>query len=161
MCFDGGKLCVFCSFGSFFGPSRPVISSRVIQESKSLLENELRTARTSTSSQTVCVSILFCLNLLSFVVFWLMENVFFFVYVQKKIPVSTSGSGTKNVLHEKRPKVVNEVRRKVEALKDTRDYSFLLSDDAELPVPKKEPLSRSGSFPNSGMVSFENLVSYV
>jgi protein SPT2 len=39
-------------FGSFFGPSRPVISSRVIQESKSLLENELR--KMSNSSQTVC-----------------------------------------------------------------------------------------------------------
>ncbi|XP_010429202.1 PREDICTED: protein SPT2 homolog [Camelina sativa] len=104
-------------FGSFFGPSQPVISSRVIQESKSLLENELRTAKMSNSSQT------------------------------KKRPVS--GSGTKNVSQEKRPKVVNEVRRKVETLKDTRDYSFLFSDDAELPVPKKESLSRSGSFPNS------------
>ncbi|XP_019093793.1 PREDICTED: protein spt2-like isoform X2 [Camelina sativa] len=104
-------------FGSFFGPSQPVISSRVIQESKSLLENELRTAKMSNSSQT------------------------------KKRPVS--GSGTKNVSQEKRPRVVNEVRRKVETLKDTRDYSFLFSDDAELPVPKKESLSRSGSFPNS------------
>ncbi|CAE6002932.1 unnamed protein product [Arabidopsis arenosa] len=106
-------------FGSFFGPSRPVISSRVIQESKSLLENEIRTAKMSNSSQT------------------------------KKRPVSTSGSGSKNVSQEKRPKVVNEVRRKVETLKDTRDYSFLFSDDAELPVPKKESLSRSVSFPNS------------
>ncbi|XP_019098348.1 PREDICTED: uncharacterized protein LOC104774002 [Camelina sativa] len=41
-------------FGSFFGPSQPVISSRVIQESKSLLENELRTAKMSNSSQMVC-----------------------------------------------------------------------------------------------------------
>ncbi|KAG7571781.1 Chromatin SPT2 [Arabidopsis suecica] len=106
-------------FGSFFGPSRPVISSRVIQESKSLLENEIRTAKMSNSSQT------------------------------KKRPVSASGSGSKNVSQEKRPRVVNEVRRKVETLKDTRDYSFLFSDDAELPVPKKESLSRSGSFPNS------------
>ena len=39
----------FCSFGSFFGPSRPVISSRVIQESKSLLENEIKN-----SNQPVC-----------------------------------------------------------------------------------------------------------
>lgn len=43
-------LCLFCSFGSFFGPSRPVISSRVIQESKSLLENEIKH-----SNQPVCV----------------------------------------------------------------------------------------------------------
>ncbi|CAN8283933.1 unnamed protein product [Cochlearia groenlandica] len=107
-------------FGSFFGPSRPVISSRVIQESKSLLENEIRTARTPSSNQI------------------------------KKRPVSASGSAPKNVSTEKqRPRVVNETRRKVEALKGTRDYSFLLSDDAELPVPKKESLSRSGSFPSS------------
>lgn len=59
ICFDRGKLCVCCSFGSFFGPSRPVISSRVIQESKSLLENELRTARSSSSNQTVRASIFF------------------------------------------------------------------------------------------------------
>uniref|UniRef100_A0A1J3I899 Protein SPT2-like protein n=1 Tax=Noccaea caerulescens TaxID=107243 RepID=A0A1J3I899_NOCCA len=107
-------------FGSFFGPSRPVISSRVIQESKSLLENEIRTARTPSSSNQM-----------------------------KKRPVPTSNSSSKNASNEKRPKVVNEVRRKVQALKDTRDYSFLLSDDAELPLPKKEPLSRSGSFPSS------------
>ncbi|CAF2049751.1 BnaA09g42400D [Brassica napus] len=103
-------------FGSFFGPSRPVISSRVIQESKSLLENEIKN-----SNQP------------------------------KKRPVPASSSGDKNVSHEKkRPKVVSATRRKVETLKDTRDYSFLFSDDAELPAPKREPLSRSGSFPNSG-----------
>ncbi|XP_013666842.2 protein SPT2 homolog isoform X3 [Brassica napus] len=102
-------------FGSFFGPSRPVISSRVIQESKSLLENEIKN-----SNQP------------------------------KKRPVPASSSGDKNVSHEKkRPKVVSATRRKVETLKDTRDYSFLFSDDAELPAPKREPLSRSGSFPNS------------
>ncbi|XP_013605270.1 PREDICTED: serine/arginine repetitive matrix protein 2-like isoform X2 [Brassica oleracea var. oleracea] len=102
-------------FGSFFGPSRPVISSRVIQESKSLLENEIKN-----SNQP------------------------------KKRPVPASSSGDKNVSHEKkRPKVLSATRRKVETLKDTRDYSFLFSDDAELPAPKKEPLSRSGSFPNS------------
>ncbi|KAG2308069.1 hypothetical protein Bca52824_027817 [Brassica carinata] len=101
-------------FGSFFGPSRPVISSRVIQESKSLLENEIKN-----SNQP------------------------------KKRPVPTSSSGDRKVSQEKRPKAVSAVRRKVETLKDTRDYSFLFSDDAELPVPKREPLSRSGSFPNS------------
>ncbi|KAJ4902797.1 SPT2 chromatin protein [Raphanus sativus] len=102
-------------FGSFFGPSRPVISSRVIQESKSLLENEIKN-----SNQP------------------------------KKRPAPTNSSGNKNVSQEKRPKPVSAVRKKVETLKDTRDYSFLFSDDAELPVaPKREPLSRSGSFPNS------------
>lgn len=69
---------------------------------------------------------------------------------QKKRPAPTNGSGNKNVSQEKRPKPVSAVRKKVETLKDTRDYSFLFSDDAELPVPKREqPLSRNGSFPNS------------
>jgi protein SPT2 len=91
--------------------------------------------------------------------FLLME---LFFGVQKKRPVPTNGSGSKNVSQEKRPKVVNEVRRKVETLKDTRDYSFLFSDDAELPVPKKESLSRSGSFPNSGMLCLlKNLFRYL
>ncbi|KAF8083372.1 hypothetical protein N665_0778s0023 [Sinapis alba] len=112
---DRRKKLPYNDFGSFFGPSRPVISSRVIQESKSLLENEIKN-----SNQP------------------------------KKRPVPASSSGGKNVSHEKRPKVVSATRRKVETLKDTRDYSFLFSDDAELPAPKKEPLSRSGSFPNSG-----------
>ena len=114
---DRRKKLPYNDFGSFFGPSRPVISSRVIQESKSLLENEIKN-----SNQP------------------------------KKRPVPASSSGNKNVSHEKRPKVVSATRRKVETLKDTRDYSFLFSDDAELPAPKKEPLSRSGSFPNSGFL---------
>ncbi|CAN6840149.1 unnamed protein product [Brassica oleracea] len=111
---DRRKKLPYNDFGSFFGPSRPVISSRVIQESKSLLENEIKN-----SNQP------------------------------KKRPAPTSSSGVRNVSQEKRPKPVSAVRRKVETLKDTRDYSFLLSDDAELPVPKREPLSRSGSFRNS------------
>ncbi|CAH8371958.1 unnamed protein product [Eruca vesicaria subsp. sativa] len=112
---DRRKKLPYNDFGSFFGPSRPVISSRVIQESKSLLENEIKN-----SNQP------------------------------KKRPVPASSSGNKNVSHEKRPKVVSAMRRKVETLKDTRDYSFLFSDDAELPAPKKEPLSRRASFPSSG-----------
>ncbi|CAG7906957.1 unnamed protein product, partial [Brassica rapa] len=111
---DRRKKLPYNDFGSFFGPSRPVISSRVIQESKSLLENEIKN-----SNQP------------------------------KKRPAPTSSSGDRNVSQEKRPKPVSAVRRKVETLKDTRDYSFLFSDDAELPVPKRETLSRSGSFRNS------------
>lgn len=41
---------------------------------------------------------------------------------------------------------------KAEKLKVTRDYSFLLSDDAELPAPVKEPPSRNTSARNSGML---------
>lgn len=41
---------------------------------------------------------------------------------------------------------------KAEKLKVTRDYSFLLSDDAELPAPSKEPPSRNISVRSSGML---------
>lgn len=37
------------------------------------------------------------------------------------------------------------MKRNAEKLKDSRDYSFLLSDDAQLPVSLKEPPSRSVS----------------
>ena len=40
---------------------------------------------------------------------------------------------------------------KAEKLKVTRDYSFLLSDDAEIPAPSKEPPSRNTSMRSSGM----------
>ncbi|KVH88764.1 Chromatin SPT2 [Cynara cardunculus var. scolymus] len=73
------------NFGSFFGPSQPVIAQRVIQESKSLLENPHLAAR---------------------------------------VP---------------KPKNVAKPKAKIQMLKDTRDYSFLLSDDADLPVPIKNP----------------------
>ncbi|XP_057965275.1 uncharacterized protein LOC131155844 [Malania oleifera] len=39
-----------------------------------------------------------------------------------------------------------------EKLQDTRDYSFLLSDDAELPVPPKESQPRNGTVSNSGVL---------
>lgn len=43
-----------------------------------------------------------------------------------------------------------QMQRKVEKLKDTRDYSFLFSDDAEPPAPSKESQPRNISVPNSG-----------
>lgn len=43
---------------------------------------------------------------------------------------------------------------KAEKLKVTRDYSFLLSDDVDIPGPSKEPPSRNTSMRNSGMLLF-------
>lgn len=43
-----------------------------------------------------------------------------------------------------------QLHTKVQMLKNTRDYSFLLSDDAELPAPSKDP-PRSVFPPKSGM----------
>lgn len=47
LCLSSHLLSMFCSFGSFFGPSQPVIAQRVIQESKSLLENQHLAAKVS------------------------------------------------------------------------------------------------------------------
>ncbi|KAH0940485.1 hypothetical protein HID58_000122, partial [Brassica napus] len=87
-------------FGSFFGPSQPGIASRVLQESKLLLKDELLATKALDSIQT-----------------------------QKKSSSQTSGSEAK------------ELKRKAKELKESRDYSFLFSDDAELPVPIKVPSS--------------------
>ncbi|KAK9284420.1 hypothetical protein L1049_023592 [Liquidambar formosana] len=107
------------NYGSFFGPSQPVIAQRVIQESKSLLETQHLASRVSNSH-----------------------------HGNKKSSGSTT-AGSKHGVHAHPPKVTNEVKRKVQKIKDTRDYSFLLSDDAELPVLTKEPGLRNVSVPNS------------
>ncbi|PRQ48349.1 putative chromatin SPT2 [Rosa chinensis] len=103
------------NFGSFFGPSQPVIAQRVIQESKSLLETQHLASRATNS-----------------------------VHPNKKSSGSTSG-GSKSVAHNPKPKVINEQKNKLQKLKDTRDYSFLLSEDAELPAPAKDRPPRSDS----------------
>lgn len=41
-------------------------------------------------------------------------------------------------------------KNKVQKLKDTRDYSFLLSEDAELPAPANDRHPRSATAPKSG-----------
>ncbi|KAI3816440.1 hypothetical protein L1987_16138 [Smallanthus sonchifolius] len=98
------------NFGSFFGPSQPVIAQRVIQESKSLLENPHLAERISKAKN-----------------------------VQKKGGSSTLVAPRPRPNGQQPPKVNNSARpkAKIQMLKNTRDYSFLLSDDAELPIPKK------------------------
>ncbi|KAF8109636.1 hypothetical protein N665_0094s0101 [Sinapis alba] len=78
-------------FGCFFGPSQPSIASRVLQETKPLLKDELLAAKVLDSIQIL--------------------------------------------------------KRKAKQLRDSRDYSFLFSDDAKLPVSIKEP--PSSLVPNS------------
>ncbi|KAH7668901.1 protein SPT2 protein [Dioscorea alata] len=55
----------------------------------------------------------------------------------KKNSTSISSAMKTNQQYQ-RPKVVNEIKRKAQTLKDMRDYSFLLSDDADMPVPEKD-----------------------
>ncbi|KAL5215377.1 hypothetical protein ABZP36_004529 [Zizania latifolia] len=96
------------NFGSFFGPSKPVISQRVIEERKSMkeLQNTMPVSRDRKPSG-------------------------------KEIPSSSKVQSKTNGLHQKQ-KIVNEVKRKAEALKDNRDYSFLLSDDGDIPSSQVE-----------------------
>lgn len=42
----------------------------------------------------------------------------------------------------------------MEMLKNTRDYSFLNSEDAEVPAPTKAPPTRNVSAPKSGVTLF-------
>ncbi|KAG2675414.1 hypothetical protein I3760_12G003500 [Carya illinoinensis] len=63
---------------------------------------------------------------------------------------TSTSKGPKLGSHHQLPKVKTELKTKVQKLKDTRDYSFLLSDDVELPASSKEPPPRNVSFPNRG-----------
>ncbi|XP_052196115.1 probable starch synthase 4, chloroplastic/amyloplastic [Diospyros lotus] len=107
------------NFGSFFGPSKPVIAQRVIQESKSLLENHHMAAKVAKP------------------------------YHEKSKSSSSTTTGSKSQVRDHRPKAVNELKTKVQKLKDTRDYSFLLSDDAQIPAPTKDHPSRNFPARNS------------
>ncbi|KAL4380047.1 hypothetical protein GQ457_02G015670 [Hibiscus cannabinus] len=99
------------NFGSFFGPSQPVIAQRVIQESKSLLENQNLVSKMLSSNHS-----------------------------SKKNPASNS-AGPKQAQNGRTLKPPNELRRKVEKLKVARDYSFLSDDTgvpapAKTPPPR-------------------------
>ncbi|WCJ32052.1 SPT2 chromatin protein [Euphorbia peplus] len=105
------------NYGSFFGPSQPVIAPRVIQESKSLLENPHLLFKTPNP-------------------------------LNNKKTSSSNGTVPKNGKHEQIPKVRHELQSKVQKIKDTRDYSFLLDDNAKLPaapVSQNVSVSRSAA----------------
>ncbi|KAL8528889.1 hypothetical protein ACS0TY_006381 [Phlomoides rotata] len=102
------------NYGSFFGPSQPVIAQRVIQESKSLLENPELAARIAKKAN--------------------------------KTTVSAPPARLKSQVNH-RPAAASGLKKKVEMLKNTRDYSFLLSDDAEVPASLKSPPLRNVSTP--------------
>ncbi|KAL9148161.1 hypothetical protein ABFS82_12G023900 [Erythranthe guttata] len=108
-------------YGSFFGPSQPVIAQRVIQESKSLLENPDLAARLSKPSHNHTNN--------------------------NKSRISAPVRPKSQPSY--RPSATNGVKRKAEMLKSTRDYSFLLSDDAEVPAPSRSPPPRNVSTPKS------------
>ncbi|KAJ4800710.1 SPT2 chromatin protein [Rhynchospora pubera] len=107
-------------FGSFFGPSLPGIAPRVIEETKSLKENGYLHSSKHLSSSTT----------------------------NGAAPMSSRPKSLNGQSH--RPKIVNEVKKKVEILKDNRDYSFLLSDDADTPhEPSSKNISQLRSDPST------------
>ncbi|KAG6403311.1 hypothetical protein SASPL_135528 [Salvia splendens] len=112
------------NYGSFFGPSQPVIAQRVIQESKSLLENPDLAARICRTS-----------------------------HKEKKSSVTAPVSSKSQT--NRPPSVKTVLKKKVEMLKNTRDYSFLLSDDAEVSAASKVPPPRKVSAPKSDARSAE------
>ncbi|KAJ4965384.1 hypothetical protein NE237_017233 [Protea cynaroides] len=124
---ENKKKLPYDNYGSFFGPSQPVIAQRVIQESKSLLENQHLASKISKPLG------------------------------HKKAPASTT-EGKKPAVQHTPPthRVVNELKVKAQKLKDARDYSFLLSDDAELPATQKEPPPRNVSDARSAQVSLKS-----
>ncbi|QCD81927.1 protein SPT2 [Vigna unguiculata] len=107
------------NYGSFFGPSQPVIAQRVIQESKSLLENQHLASK--------------------------VPNPHHAKKHQNKAPSGVSKSSSHNL-----PPKVSEVQVKAQKLKNTRDYSFLLSDDTEPPAASKAPPPQNMHMRNSG-----------
>ncbi|KAH0460183.1 hypothetical protein IEQ34_010846 [Dendrobium chrysotoxum] len=103
---DGQRTSTNAKFGSFFGPSQPVIASRVLDESRSIRETQHIISKPPSTSRNQRVS-------------------------------AFASSEKKSSEHHQPMKII-EVKRKAQTLKDMRDYSFLLSDDADLP-DKKEP----------------------
>ncbi|KAG2652885.1 histone H3.v1-like [Panicum virgatum] len=89
-------------YGTFFGPSKPVLARRVIEEGCSSFMKE----RKNVSSRK-------CAQLVSKVQPGTVENL-------------------------QKPKFVSEEKRKVDALRENRDYSSLFSDDADTAQPTKE-----------------------
>ncbi|CAM0944652.1 unnamed protein product [Alopecurus aequalis] len=66
---------------------------------------------------------------------------------------SASKAQTNASPHEQKPKVVNQVKRKVDTLRENRDYSNLFSDDADTPAPAKEsPENKPAVSPKSSQV---------
>ncbi|CAH9108796.1 unnamed protein product [Cuscuta europaea] len=97
------------NFGSFFGPSQPVIAQRVIQESKALLENPDLAAKVMRTSNP-----------------------------NGKVQGSNSVRPKANISGIA-PIVSDVAKVKIQEVRNARDYSFLLSDDAIPPPAPPKP----------------------
>ncbi|KAI3943891.1 hypothetical protein MKW98_008932 [Papaver atlanticum] len=109
------------NYGSFFGPSQPAIVRRVIEESKSLLENMHLAARVLKPHHSL----------------------------QSQKSPAVAKAAPKPGAGEKPLTVVSMEKQKARVLKEARDYAFLISEDAELPAPAKVLPPKTSSVPNS------------
>ncbi|XP_031478907.1 uncharacterized protein LOC116249783 isoform X1 [Nymphaea colorata] len=108
------------SFGSFFGPSQPVVAKRVIEESRAMLDLHLISASGPKASSQ-----------------------------QNKNARHIPSANTKSTQSKQPRRPVDQIKTKIEKLKEARDYSFLLSGDAEFPAPAKEPAVQKKPVPTS------------
>ncbi|KAI3880287.1 hypothetical protein MKW92_003274 [Papaver armeniacum] len=109
------------NYGSFFGPSQPAIARRVIEESKSLLENMHLAARDSKPRHSL----------------------------QSQKSPAVAKATLKPDAGEPPVIAVSMEKQKARILKEARDYKFLFSEDAELPAPAKVLPPPTSSVPNS------------
>nr|CAB3450617.1 unnamed protein product [Digitaria exilis] len=101
-------------YGTFFGPSKPVLARRVIEEGCSSTIKELKNVPS------------------------------------KKVTQLVSKAQPGAVKNMQKPKFISEEKRKVDALRENRNYSSLFSDDADKPPPTKEqPDNRPTLVPKS------------
>ncbi|KAM3242695.1 hypothetical protein ACQJBY_054976 [Aegilops geniculata] len=91
-------------FGTFFGPSTPVLAPRLMEAgcSSIMQENQNLPSR------------------------------------KHAAPSSASKMQPSASAHEQKPRIVPQAKRKVDTLRENRDYSNLFSDDADTPPPTEE-----------------------
>ncbi|RAL54392.1 hypothetical protein DM860_001520 [Cuscuta australis] len=141
------------NFGSFFGPSQPFIAQRVIEESKALLENPDLTAKVMRGSNSNSkphdsksvrpnVSTISNAPKVSNGVVIIYMCKFYFILI---FPI----------IHIDQPVSDLQAKAKIQEVRNARDYSFLLSDDA--PAPPKPSLPKKVSAPNPDSLRAQSL----
>ncbi|KAL2623450.1 hypothetical protein R1flu_003655 [Riccia fluitans] len=96
-------------FGSFFGPSEPVVAKRIIEEARARQEAEIVAAREARVREAE----------------------------RQKSATAGKQSKDKRPVPKPKPKPVDEAILKARKLREARDYSFLL-EDTPLPPPKAD-----------------------
>ncbi|GMG99994.1 hypothetical protein Nepgr_001834 [Nepenthes gracilis] len=125
---DQKKISPLENFGSFFGPSQPIIADRVIQERRSLSETRHLAPQVSGSQN------------------------------DRKRSITSRFSKPNNGVSDNHLRNQVQHRNKVQKLKDTRDYSFLLSDNAEVPGQVKDTPAQNNSDARSFQVPTKSKV---